>query len=245
MKEKLSIFSGQERQVQIQRLDVFTGLSGIDSAEIALLKQRDNLDSHISEYIKRPEVLSGLAPFSLDYCHKPSPGWISQDWGNFYLDNPRAFFLTNKLSPEDDDFALAGISFAIVNLDRIDQVKYPQMNTGYLSKGDILVSQIQVQDDISSRGVAELKKIRWEKKLLGTVVSWADEFLFSRVLVVPAANNYWLNLCPDQTEREKMEQRLFMRYDVTATRLGFRREETDAPYCLETAKQKIFNTVFG
>lgn len=77
----------------------------------------------------------------------------------------------------------------------------------------LIIKQIQ-----GVRGKEEvLKKLRWEKLLVQAVIDWGKNQGVRRFEIMKAEeNHYWWG---SNTERKK---RLFMHYDVTAKRMGFK-----------------------
>lgn len=61
-----------------------------------------------------------------------------------------------------------------------------------------------------------LKPLRWEKMLLRMATDWAGKSCFKQVRVQKAENNKWWDI-----SKPKRNQRLKMKYDVTARRSGF------------------------
>ncbi len=74
---------------------------------------------------------------------------------------------------------------------------------------DILVSQIQ-----GVRGRQEkLSPFRWEKMLLQILIDWAKQKGFKRIDVIRSTASKWYN--------KGNAQNLYLKYDVTARRMGF------------------------
>lgn len=86
----------------------------------------------------------------------------------------------------------------------------------------ILVRQIQ---GVPGRQ-KELRPFRWEKMLLQILIDWAKQNGFKRIDVVRAKDTGWYNK-HENTERNK---RLYMKYDVTARRMGFKFDEEKRVY---------------
>jgi len=70
-----------------------------------------------------------------------------------------------------------------------------------------------------------LAPLRWEKMLLEMAGDWAKRHRFTRIGVQPARNNtYWKDTQPERNAR------LYLKYDVTARRSGFRFDEDSQAY---------------
>ncbi len=63
----------------------------------------------------------------------------------------------------------------------------------------------------------ELRPFRWEKMLLQILINWAKQNGFERIDVVRAKNSGWWS-----SFRCDRNKRLYMKYDVTAKRMGFK-----------------------
>ena len=63
----------------------------------------------------------------------------------------------------------------------------------------------------------ELRSFRWEKILLQILIDWAKQNGFERIDVVRAKNSGWWS-----SFRCDRNKRLYMKYDVTAKRMGFK-----------------------
>lgn len=68
-----------------------------------------------------------------------------------------------------------------------------------------------------------LSKIRWEKMLLSILIDWAKANRYKRVEVIRAEESVWY---PREWQKNRYSNRLrksmFLRYDVTARRMGFK-----------------------
>lgn len=92
---------------------------------------------------------------------------------------------------------------------------------GHHGDNSLIINQLQ-----GLRG-ANFGPIRWEMMLVKIVGLFARSAGFQKLMIVPAhLNRYWGS---DQS----LNARLFFHYDVTARRLGFRREGTDCHYAFD------------
>lgn len=75
---------------------------------------------------------------------------------------------------------------------------------------------------------ADFGPIRWEMVLVKIVGLFARSVGFQDLMIIPAQfNRYWAQSNPD------LNQRLLIRYDGTAKRLGFKREGLNHPYVFD------------
>lgn len=98
-------------------------------------------------------------------------------------------------------------------------------NIGFNVEEDntILVKQIQ-----GVRGMQEeLSLFRWEKMLLQIVIDWARENGFEKVSVIRAEDSEWY-----RKEDKERCNRMYLKYDVTARRMGFKYDEKRKVYSL-------------
>lgn len=242
---------GLDRLLRVQQVNLFTGLMGVEPKYLFLPEGQNGKPDSLSSCVEEVNSSGEISPFTLEYFSEKARGWISREWGNFYLDAPRGFFLVWKTPVKDGQghpFTVAGISFSIKGFDSIEQSRYPRLNLDCLKKGDVLVAQIQGQKGLSRKGLDELNKLKWERALLQTVVDWAQRAGLPRVLVAPSANNHWLNHAYCQQTKDELEdlkERLFLRYDVTARRCGFRQEAENLPYSLELPGEILYETLWS
>lgn len=102
----------------------------------------------------------------------------------------------------------------------------PVCNIGFNLGEDnssILVKQIQ---GIQGKH-KELSSLRWEKILLQIVVDWARRNNLKKVSVIRSVDSDWHN----SSNKERCE-RMYIKYDVTARRMGFKFDEREKVYSL-------------
>ena len=63
----------------------------------------------------------------------------------------------------------------------------------------------------------DLRPFRWEKMLLQILIDWAKQNGFERIDIVRAKNTGWWT-----RHKSERNERLYMKYDVTAKRMGFK-----------------------
>lgn len=103
--------------------------------------------------------------------------------------------------------------------------KNPIANIGFNIEADnsILVKQIQ-----GVRGRQdELGFLRWEKMLLQIVMDWARRNKFKKISVIRSIDSKW-HRDYDKERRERM----YLKYDVTARRMGFKYDVNKKLYFL-------------
>lgn len=240
--------SETNQALQMERIRMFIGLAGINANDILKTdKPSWSVNHSLEGFVDRVNHLELLSPFTMEYHFNRPRGWIVGSWGNFFLDAPRGLLIQAKSDhvQKEESSAVAGIAFSVVGLDSIDPGRYPNLDFLCLKPGDILVAQIQAQKGLGWEQREKLKELKWERSLLGAVFDWAERAGFPRVLVVPAANNYWLTDASCQDIRPSLEKRLFLRYDVTARRCGFQQERENQPYCQETLKKRTHDALWG
>lgn len=104
--------------------------------------------------------------------------------------------------------------------------KDPICNIGFNLREDsnsMLVKQIQGV----SRKQKELSPLRWEKMLLQIVMDWAKQNGFKKVSVIRSVDSDW-----HRKSAEERCKRMYMKYDVTARRMGFKFDESEQVYSL-------------
>ena len=118
-------------------------------------------------------------------------------------------------------------SLILVITNSVNTEGYPIACIGFDIQPDsksILVEQIQGVKG----GLPYLGQFRWEKMLLKIVIDWARENRFSHVKVIRAQDcTYW------SQENDEKNQRLYMKYDVTAKRMKFKYDEEQKVYVLD------------
>jgi hypothetical protein len=68
-----------------------------------------------------------------------------------------------------------------------------------------------------------LNKLRWEHLLVALGISWASGVDIDQAVIQPANRNKYYEKS-GTGEREAWQKRLKMRYDVTASRMGFKKD---------------------
>ncbi len=104
--------------------------------------------------------------------------------------------------------------------------KDPICNIGFDLEKDsnfIIVKQIQ-----GVRGrQKEFSSLRWEKMLLQIVIDWAKQNGLKKVSVIRSVDSGWYR----KADTARCE-RMYMKYDVTARRMGFKFDESKKVYSL-------------
>ena len=94
--------------------------------------------------------------------------------------------------------------------------------------GAWIVKIRQIQCVGGKRNENPLYWLRWERMLVQIVVDWARKECFDRVEILPAKQSRWTDKAP--------LERLYVRYDVTAKRCGFRYDKNSETYMLSLTK---------
>ncbi len=240
MANKERILPALDNLSRASRLRIFCGLMGGGPEKWLLSGSDQEIDSSLKSFIDEINSSGVLTPFFLEYFFKDQRGWFTKEGEHLYSDAPRNFLLEEGRSNDSGGNVLALISFLIVGADEANPLYYPKLKMDSLRKDDVLVTQIQAKKGLSQENRLDLKRVRWEMSLLNSVVDWAQGVGLPRVLVVPSANNYWSNNNYGQGGKD-LGERLFLRYDVTARRCGFKQEEKNSPYLLELPNKTLFN----
>ena len=89
---------------------------------------------------------------------------------------------------------------------------------------DVLGDNIIVQQIQGNHGKEKfLCLFKWERMLLAILTDWAKQNGFSQIRVIQAKDTEWYR-------NEDRKKRMFMHYDVTARRSGFRFDQTSGQY---------------
>ena len=104
--------------------------------------------------------------------------------------------------------------------------KNPICNIGFNLEKDsnsILVKQIQGVQTKQK----ELSPLRWEKMLLQITIDWAKQNKLKKISVIRSQDSGWY-----RESNEERCKRMYMKYDVTARRMGFKFDESEQVYSL-------------
>jgi hypothetical protein len=136
--------------------------------------------------------------------------------------------------PKDRIAVTAGIE-NVGRLMRVDDLSVASIPTD-----DLIINQLQGPSYMPGNLIKEtFRNLRWERLLSGVFVDWARRANLEKLYFLPAKYNKW-----DLVRRDK-NQTAHLRYDVTAKRLGFRRDAENKPYSLDVAEDwKDLYTVF-
>ncbi len=98
--------------------------------------------------------------------------------------------------------------------------KFPIANIGFETDGKTAISVIQIQGVPGRK--SHLEPLRWEKMLLTIACDWAKTRGVKKIEVIPSSKNEWKN--------EPCAKRLYLKYDVTAKRCGFKLNQQTNKY---------------
>lgn len=179
--------------------------------------------SELLEAARKISVPSRPAPVNL-YAWTPSID--SRVSRQFWIDGDHGLVLSQSY-PEIGNSA--AVSFSIIGNPqavsrRCGRFGNGNLNPDYLKAKDLLICQLQGRTYYGQGAV--LSEFHWERLLVGLVAEWAYQVGFPRLLLLPSEHNYWPNV------QDNYRGTPFLRYDVTARRLGFQRESPSAPYVL-------------
>jgi len=153
-----------------------------------------------------PTFLKKKVTDPLEYGYKAAmfyndrKGWGQEEYGTnrFYLDAPYGIVLScSKDGGEAIPIAIISFKRKGLRTIRIEQIQGPS----------------NCKEDRASDRVAALGKIKWERLLVRIICEWARLNGLKRVEVISCVRSHWY--------QKFMHQSMFMRYDVTARRMGF------------------------
>ena len=142
--------------------------------------------------------------------------------GEFYMDTYHAFALGIKDSTRDRPLWIGVVSFLLgKDLDFYSSYLEDVMNE-FENPCPIIV-QLQGANDETYCTTSDyeeakqvLNKYKWERALIGIVSKWAQATNAAGVFLLPGYENRWSYKFDDEG------QKLHLRYDVSARRMGFR-----------------------
>jgi len=180
----------------------FRFFHGKKGAELKKFKSRACCEPGLERYLKAFQKPDIKQEFSLkDFSLYYSYGLGGQNgFYGIYTDAKFTFVLTYEKGTKSRSSAIACIGFDVID------------------ESTILVKQIQ---GVSGK-LSILQCFRWEKMLLNIVIDWAKNAGFKKVKVIRAESSQWY--------RPHRAQNLFMKYDVTARRSGFKFDKKDQTY---------------
>lgn len=190
--------------------------------------RRKNFDQEIKQEL-----------FDLFLFGSKNGSWAQDErWNTFYLDAPYNFILLY----ENSGIGVIGFETYdhnpfwfyqkyICRRENPDNNHFPCPIITIIQIQSTSLNPLHVLKE-KSKSVRELAKkcfeyIKWERMLLHFLVGWAFENGFKEVRVQCAKKNKWYN--PNDKERCK---RMYMRYDITPLRMGFRQSE-NKDYCFK------------
>ncbi len=117
------------------------------------------------------------------------------------------------------------------------------MDDSQMQGDDLIINQIQGRTKTYVKEVREetFSQFRWEKLLVEIFINWARQSGLNRLFLLPSVYNKW------DTIRTNRNNTAYLRYDVTAKRLGFRRQNNDEPYLLSSdeSTKELFDAIFS
>jgi len=147
----------------------------------------------------------------------------------FYLDGEHAFMLFHG-DPSDGVGVCGG--FTLIGEEDLQKRYHVFEKSGKTGKL-LLINQLQGRWTYNNEVGAVFSRFRWERLLVTLICSWAKNAGLHQVFLLPAAKNPWA------TVSSNGHGTAYLRYDVTAQRLGFKRERDDQLYCLNLDQDLI------
>ncbi len=115
------------------------------------------------------------------------------------------------------------------------------MDRTNISDTDLIINQLQgpTQSDNTKLAVT-FSNFRWERMLTEILIEWARQTGLEKLYFLPSAFSTWDKIMFNQGGIGKL------RYDVTAKRLGFKRDKENKPYLLsiDGSLKELFDTIF-
>ena len=148
--------------------------------------------------------------------------------GKFYLDGDYSFalgYMRGKRRTESLWLAVISFSFG-------PEVEYSAALEVELERKDPLIVQIQglskhyhSSEKKYYEGRRVLRQFGWERALVGLVLEWAESVQIPSVYLLPSLKNRYRYKNPRTLQNIQLNERLHMRYDITARRMGFQKVE--------------------
>ncbi len=187
---------------------------------------RGDLDEFLRGFAKRGVILDGRFVL-LSFLSKGWQAITSQGQGHFNVDGNFSFALGYQKPGVNRPLwiAVASIATARIASEYRSMLADEEIETDYEPDKPLIV-QLQGpgtwnydNEAAFPEATDALSKLKWERALVGLVVDWAQKSKAGPVYILPGKYNLGL----DNTNKDEVE-RFKMRYDVTALRMGFRRQ---------------------
>jgi len=193
------------------------------------------------KYIKQGATLlpDQLSLVSSNVFRDLDYSFLAEERGKWEYDSPFAFILQHRSEPTETPMFLSVVGFtygshlenymksgkgkkigaAVDSFPVINQIQGPQSHSTYKLKPEYYEK---------ARGI--LGQVRWEPLLMATVHEWAKSNKLEKLGVLPAEYNLWVSGLPEDDEKFKRFKR---RYDHTAKRYGFEKNEKSSFFELD------------
>lgn len=197
-------------------------LSPDDIVEYASQKSPQEMTNDLTPFIKRKETLPP-GDFSLLPVTGSGTNYSESD-GYMWADGKLGFLLAYQKPDDQYEYKLASVTFSSsTNL----LYYWPQIDNTRIVPNSIMIQQLQAYyyfktKSGSAKQVASqdvLKRLKWERYLVNTTTNWARENSLKAVYIQPAELNDYKDAF-DDTEQSRFK----MRYDITAERMGFKKD---------------------
>ena len=152
----------------------------------------------------------------------------NEGWGRFYMDTDRGLALGVRGPRNRNTLWLGVAGIALGN--ELEGYEIPDNVKGRMSfpYQFPVIAQLQGPDkhaygyrstgaEKHKRAIEVLSRYKWERAMIDVVLEWAQEHGIAAAYMLPAELNHWW-----YASSLVREERLRMRYDVTAQRMGFR-----------------------
>ncbi len=157
------------------------------------VKENISIDSLIPEFLKSEFKNIELPKYKVS-THWQLSDCRTPDYA-FYLDANYVFILSG-IDGEDNEISLACLAF------------------NPFGAKSICIRQIQGAYSDYNKRVSILKPIKWERMMIKIVCQWARQHKIRNVYMISATESNWYN--------DDRHNQMYMRYDVTAKRMGFK-----------------------
>jgi hypothetical protein len=173
----------------------------------------------VTSYTK-PDAIIPFGEYSISPSLKKGYNFLTGG-GNTYNDGNYGLVLGVQEPGEKQNLWLAALGFDVGIWALADGSR----------KSYMFMKQLQAYDykDMSLSGTQNLdqkvilNKLRWEHLLVALGISWASGVDIDQAVIQPANRNKYYEKS-GTGEREAWQKRLKMRYDVTASRMGFKKD---------------------
>ena len=180
--------------------------------------KRGDLDHLLDKYLKKDSPLDSRK-FKLVAYPGGSGRGGEPPYDQFFFDG-----FTNLILFYGDPEKGIGVSAGINRVKNLNNIRIPKKVKWH----DLIINQLQGPAVGGNNLEVEetFKQFRWERLLTEVFIKWARNIGLKRIFMLPHDLNGWKKI------RKNEHGTSYLRYDVTAKRLGFKRDLDDEPYFL-------------